>query len=239
MGILSWFTRRRLDEKDLEAEIRAHLAIAREERVADGADPRDAQYEALREFGNVTLTTEAVRGVWTPRWLESLRGCAADVRYAMRARARNPAFSLTVVGVLTLGPACSHLRRNQGRPPGARVVSRLPVPARSRPRLLGALRHRGRQGQHRQGTRRPPGLGGAGHGQLLPAAGRACPVGPPAVAVRRDRAGPAAGCRAQRWSLAEAVRRRSGHRRQDSRDQQPWLLAPPAPPSSGTSSGEG
>lgn len=103
MGILSWFTRRRLDEKDLEAEIRAHLAIAREERVADGADPRDAQYEALREFGNVTLTTEAVRGVWTPRWLESLRGCAADVRYAMRARARNPAFSLTVVGVLTLG----------------------------------------------------------------------------------------------------------------------------------------
>ncbi len=106
MGILSWLTRRRpveLDEDDFKEEIRAHLAIATDEKVADGADRTDARYAALKEFGNVTLTTEAARSVWTPRWLESLRDVMSDVRYAIRALRKNPAFSLTVVGVLTLG----------------------------------------------------------------------------------------------------------------------------------------
>src|SRR4030095_8710209 len=103
MGILSWLTRRRLDERDFEDEIRAHLAIAEQERIEDGADRRSARYAALKEFGNVTLTTEAARRVWTPWWLEALRDLASDVRYAIRALAKNPAFSSTVVAVLTLG----------------------------------------------------------------------------------------------------------------------------------------
>jgi hypothetical protein len=52
---------------------------------------------------NVTLTTESARQVWTPWWLEALRNLLSDVRYAIRTLAKNPAFSLTVVGVLTLG----------------------------------------------------------------------------------------------------------------------------------------
>jgi putative ABC transport system permease protein len=106
MGILSWLKGRRpveLDEDDFKEEIRAHLAIARQEKIADGADREDAHYAALKEFGNVTLTTEAARGVWTPRWLEATRDLMSDVRYAIRALRKNPAFSLTVVGVLTLG----------------------------------------------------------------------------------------------------------------------------------------
>ena len=107
MRILDWLTRRRrdldLDEKDFEAEIRAHLTIATEERVADGADRADAHYAALREFGNVTRTTEEARRVWTPEWLERLRNLLSDVRYAVRSLARNPIFSLTVIAVLTLG----------------------------------------------------------------------------------------------------------------------------------------
>ena len=107
MGILDWFTRRRreldLDEEDFQAEIRAHLAIATEERVSDGAGRDDARYAALREFGNVTKTTEAARRVWTPRWLGGLRDLSSDVRYAIRALAKNRGFSLTVIGVLTLG----------------------------------------------------------------------------------------------------------------------------------------
>ena len=68
MGILSWLTRRRpveLDEDDFKDEIRAHLAIATQEKIADGTDREDAHYAALKEFGNVTLTTEAARSVWT------------------------------------------------------------------------------------------------------------------------------------------------------------------------------
>ena len=109
MGIMTWLKRRRLsrlallDEEDIKEELRAHLAIAAEERTAEGADPESARYEALREFGNVTLTTEAVRSVWRPRWLEALSEQVSDVRYAVRSLSRNPGFALTVVVVLTLG----------------------------------------------------------------------------------------------------------------------------------------
>ena len=34
-------TRRRLDDEDFQEEIRAHLAIAADERMADGADRED------------------------------------------------------------------------------------------------------------------------------------------------------------------------------------------------------
>ena len=105
MPLLSWLKRRRLDldDDDFQAEVRAHLAIAEEERKADGADPETAHYAALKDFGNLTLTTEAARRVWTPRWLEAVRDLASDVRYAIRTLLKNPAFSLTVVAVLTLG----------------------------------------------------------------------------------------------------------------------------------------
>ena len=91
------------DDDDFKDEIQAHLAIAAGEKVRDGIDPRDARYAALREFGNVTLTREAARQVWTPRWLEALSDLAGDVRYAVRSLAKRRAFSLTVIGVLALG----------------------------------------------------------------------------------------------------------------------------------------
>ncbi len=99
----SWRKPRRLDENDLDEEIRAHLAIAADERMSDGADRKTAHDAALKEFGNVLLTTEAARRVWTPWWLDALHDLVSDVRYAIRTLAKNPAFSLTVVGVLTLG----------------------------------------------------------------------------------------------------------------------------------------
>jgi macrolide transport system ATP-binding/permease protein len=98
-----WFKRFRLDDEDLQEEIRAHLHIAAADRRADGADARDAELAALKDFGNVTLTREAVRRVWTPSWLEALLDLWSDARYAVRALAKNPVFSLAVIAVLTLG----------------------------------------------------------------------------------------------------------------------------------------
>jgi predicted permease len=103
VGIRAWLKRRRLDQDDFEDEIRAHLAIAAEDKVADGADPRDARLSSLKDFGNLTLTTEAARRVWTPWWVDALNDQVSDVRYALRSLAKNPVFSLTVVGVLMLG----------------------------------------------------------------------------------------------------------------------------------------
>jgi len=106
MTIAAWFrklTRRRLDDDDLQEEIRAHLAIADAERMADGMDRKTAHQASLKDFGNVTLIREAAHQVWTPGWYDALRDQVSDVRYAVRALARNPTFSLTVILVLTIG----------------------------------------------------------------------------------------------------------------------------------------
>jgi predicted permease len=105
MSIWSWLKRPRLrlDEDDFQEEIRAHLAMAERDHIEKGGGRENARYEARKEFGNLTLTTEAARRVWTPRWLEALRDLISDIRYAVRSLAKSPAFSLIVVGVLTLG----------------------------------------------------------------------------------------------------------------------------------------
>ena len=100
-----WWKRRRLDldDDDFKAEVEAHLAMAEAEQVAEGADRDTAHYAALKDFGNVTLTTEAARRVWTPGWLEALRDLTSDLRYAVRSLLRHKAFAATVVGVLAIG----------------------------------------------------------------------------------------------------------------------------------------
>ena len=105
MSLRAWFRARRLDldDEDFKAELQAHLAIAEQERIAEGSDPVTAHYAALKDFGNVPLTTEAARRVWRPRWVEALHDLWLDVRYALRSLTTHPAFSLTVIAVLTIG----------------------------------------------------------------------------------------------------------------------------------------
>ena len=62
---------------DLDDEIRGHMALSIKERIERGEDPEAARLAALKEFGNVTLTRESMRGVWRPRWLETRRRALA------------------------------------------------------------------------------------------------------------------------------------------------------------------
>ncbi len=110
MAILAWlklswlqWRRRDPDEEDFLEEIRAHLAIAEDERVADGADRRTAHDAALKEFGNVTLTRDSMRDVWRPRWLDAAEALGRDIRFAFRSLLRAKGLAATVVVTLALG----------------------------------------------------------------------------------------------------------------------------------------
>src|SRR6185436_16645521 len=73
---------------ELDDEIRGHMAISIQQRIARGEDPEAARLAALREFGNVTLTREGMRSVWRPRWVDRADALGHDLRIALRALLR-------------------------------------------------------------------------------------------------------------------------------------------------------
>src|SRR5882757_3753320 len=90
-------------QDDLDEEIRGHLALSIKERIERGEDPASARLAALKEFGNVTLTRDSIRGVWRPRWFDALEALARDIRFALRALLRAKGLAATVMVTLALG----------------------------------------------------------------------------------------------------------------------------------------
>src|SRR5947207_15690051 len=91
------------DSDDLDEEIRGHLALSIRERIERGEDPKAARLAALKEFGNVPLTRDAIRSVWRPRWLDQAEALARDIRFAVRSLVRAKGLTITVVVTLALG----------------------------------------------------------------------------------------------------------------------------------------
>ena len=91
---------RRRTYGELSEEIRMHLEEKAEELVAGGMSRKNAEAEARREFGNVTLMEEEGRNVW--RWL-TVENFLADVRYALRMLRRNPVFTLAALLTIAIG----------------------------------------------------------------------------------------------------------------------------------------
>ena len=102
MKFLDWFLRRRRED-DLQDEIRAHLSMAAEDRIASGEDPAHARRASLKEFGNVTLTREATKRSWGGQWRDRVGEFAQDVRFSVRVLLRSPGYALVVIAVLALG----------------------------------------------------------------------------------------------------------------------------------------
>ena len=169
----------------------------------------------------------------------------SDVRYAIRALAKNPAFSLAVVGVLTLGIglnaavftmlkgiALSPLAGVEDRR-GSASSSEKPAPDVTSPCRIPIINtsaittRRSRdcsaatsaRSRWAEAAAPRPVFAEIVTGNYFQVLGVRA-ARPHAAAVGRGRAEPPAGGGDQRQSVAARLRRRSGHRRQDARDQQ-------------------
>ena len=91
------------DERDLDDEIRGHLALSVQERIERGEDPESARLAALREFGYVPAIRDSMRRVWYSRWFDAAAALARDMRVGLRSLLRAKGLAATVVVTLALG----------------------------------------------------------------------------------------------------------------------------------------
>src|SRR5919106_2486458 len=93
----------RPDERELDEEIRGHLALSVKERIERGEDPEDARLAALREFGYIPAIRDSMRRVWYSRWFDAVSALGQDMRIGLRSLLRAKGLAATVVVTLALG----------------------------------------------------------------------------------------------------------------------------------------
>jgi putative ABC transport system permease protein len=93
----------RPDDRDLDEEIRGHLALSVQERVERGETPEAARLAALREFGYLPAARDQMRRVWYSRWFDLANALAQDLRVGFRSLGRAKGMAATVVITLALG----------------------------------------------------------------------------------------------------------------------------------------
>ncbi|MDQ3169114.1 MAG: ADOP family duplicated permease [Acidobacteriota bacterium] len=90
-------------ERELDDEIRGHIALSIQERIERGEDPDAARAAAHAEFGYVPAIRDAMRGVWYSRWFDAAAALVQDMRVGMRSLRRAKGLAATVVVTLALG----------------------------------------------------------------------------------------------------------------------------------------
>jgi len=94
----NWF-RKSVVESDLDAEVRAWVELAADERIAAGASAADARRATLADIGGAERLKQQVRDERAGTGLESV---AQDLRFGIRQVTQSPGFGLTVMATLAL-----------------------------------------------------------------------------------------------------------------------------------------
>lgn len=99
---------RRHWQRDVDAEIALHLELRVEQLIASGMSPADARASAERQFGGMTRGRRAMMKAAERRerragLLELFDDLRQDVRFALRAAGRQPAWTSTAVATLAIG----------------------------------------------------------------------------------------------------------------------------------------
>ena len=92
----------RPDDRELDEEIRGHMALSVRERIEQGEDPEAARLAALREFGYVPAIRDSMRRVWYSRWFDAGVAFGQEMRVAVRSLRRAKGLAATVVVTLAL-----------------------------------------------------------------------------------------------------------------------------------------
>src|SRR5262245_31352826 len=87
-------------DRDIDRELRFHVAEKVDELMAAGMTEEAARREAAQAFGNRSMLKERTREVNILGWLESI---VQDFHYSGRMIVKTPGFALVVVLSLAIG----------------------------------------------------------------------------------------------------------------------------------------
>lgn len=96
--------RRRAMEDELEEELRFHLERQEEKYRRAGMTEKEAERRTRLDFGGPAQVRERCRDARGTRWLEEF---VQDLRYAVRAGRKSPAFAVTVAVTIAAGIGAS------------------------------------------------------------------------------------------------------------------------------------